>query len=215
MADFGNSRELSLRWMLYLAEEAGPLRWIQALGKHIHHAGVCVILVYILTFGIDSNLRPIADKALLADYVVAFCHLCVMLRFERVGRWLKYVPAILAPIVAVAFVLPIASGSVASPVEVGFRALIGFSFTGTLICNLLGAVGGGYVRSRRRVEVNVRGIIKRRSLGGLAFEHLIASINDKSSYDCENACGSKCPSTWEDSSVSSANASTVDTARAV
>merc|ERR1712232_1212347 len=131
MADFGNCRELSLRWMLYSAEETGPLRWMQAIGKHIHHSGVLSILAFILSSGIDAELRPIADKALFVDYVVAFSHLCVMLRFERVAKWVMYIPGLLAPVAAIGFAAPVVLGSITSREELCFRALIGFSFTGT------------------------------------------------------------------------------------
>merc|ERR1712187_115396 len=91
----------------------------------------------------------------------------------------------MGPCVAVAFVLPVASGSVASPHENSFRVMIAFSFTGTLICNALGAVGGGYVRSRRKSEFVIRGLPKKRSSGSLAFEQHIFSIRSKCDDQCE------------------------------
>lgn len=204
MVDFGNSRELSIRWMFYLAEETGPLRWVQALGKNMHHAGTSLALVYLLNFGVDSSLRPLVDQALLADYIVASSHLCIMLRFGSLGRFLQYVPPLLGGAVVVGFVVSTFMEP-QSALVLCFRSLVAFAFTGTIIYNVLAAVGGGYVKSRRKAEVTVRGVTKQRSLGGMAFEQLIFSIHTDDTTSCSTDASTRCSpcTTTEESRASS------------
>lgn len=200
-ADFGNSRECSLRWMLYGAKETGAMRWVMALSKNVHHA--CVFFAFVLveeniveTSRPDVQFAQVLAVGCVVEFVDHVCFLAVRLRFKVLGKVVMrlthvLIAALIASMALPYFVdvawLPKRTSVSAAVAELRIAGMVGFA--ATLVYDGLDT-WGGYIRSRRTCFVEIRGRERERSPGGAEYDREL--IAGKADYfvDCDSPSSS-------------------------